>query len=340
MTAAISFVRLCFFQISTSDLNSFKRLTYTHQNRQKTDTLSVARVIMLCMATTLVVGFSAPKTDALVDSQIPVNLESTPVMSAARPVVSNLRKIRVPSTRPSSLAGDIKLNGVLGQVSSRRWSKPSIYSPDRAIADLRSRSSRFHGVGFPEIQTHKTAAVSRQLSKSKSGQWARMISWRTPKNDLAIAEPIAHVRCMGLSPQAVARRADKYNELIVRLAIEYGVSASLIKAVITEESCFNRTALSPVGAQGLMQLMPDTASWLKVRDPHDPEDNIRAGVKYLASLSKQFDSLELTLAAYNAGPGNVRKYGGIPPFAETRAYVRKVKAHYRRYVAASRFASR
>ncbi|MFK7854397.1 MAG: lytic transglycosylase domain-containing protein [Granulosicoccus sp.] len=316
-------------------------MSYFHQNRQKTGTLSVARVTMLCMATTLIVGFSAPKTVVPENSQVSVVQNDGPVMSAARPVLPNtVKKIRVPNTRPSSLASHVKLDSVLGRVSSRRWSKPSAYSPDRAIADLRSRSSRFHGVGFPEIQTHKTAAANRPLSKSTTGQWARMISWRNSEGALNIAEPIAHVRCMGLSPQAVARRADKYNELILRLAMEHDISASLIKAVITEESCFNRKALSPVGAQGLMQLMPDTASWLKVRDPLDPEDNIRAGVKYLASLSKQFDSLELALAAYNAGPGNVRKYGGVPPFAETQAYVRKVKAHYRRYVAASRLASR
>ena len=109
---------------------------------------------------------------------------------------------------------------------------------------------------------------------------------------------------------------------------------------MTVESCFNSQALSPVGAQGLMQLMPDTAQWLKVTDPLDPSDNLRAGVRYIAALQEQFDTLDLALAAYNAGPGNVRRYKGVPPFAETQAYVQKVKANYRRYLAVTQIASR
>jgi soluble lytic murein transglycosylase-like protein len=89
-----------------------------------------------------------------------------------------------------------------------------------------------------------------------------------------------------------------------------------------------------------MQLMPETAQWLKVKDPLDPADNLRAGVRYIGALIEQFDTLELALAAYNAGPGNVRRYKGVPPFAETQAYVQKVKAHYRRYVVANQIASR
>ncbi|NND90958.1 MAG: lytic transglycosylase domain-containing protein [Granulosicoccus sp.] len=167
-----------------------------------------------------------------------------------------------------------------------------------------------------------------------------MITWRAVDQQSESREPIAHVRCMGLTPQAVARRADRYDRLILDIAVEHDVSVSLIKAIITEESCFNNTALSPVGAQGLMQLMPATARWLNVNDPLDPADNLRAGVRYIASLQEQFESLELALAAYNAGPGNVRRYKGVPPFAETQAYVQKVKAHYRRYVAATSLAAR
>lgn len=286
---------------------------------------------MLCMVTTSVVGFSRPKFQAKA-----ITLISTAPVKAVPLDPSLLKQMHVPAIRPSSLAKSADLDTVLGQVSSRRWSKPFTYSPDRAIADLRNVRTSFHGVGFPEVRTYsKPGRHGHAL-----GQWSQMISWRTSKAKPTIAEPIAHVHCMGLSPQAVANRADRYDQLILKFAMEFEISASLIKAVITEESCFNNKALSPVGAQGLMQLMPETADWLKVRDPHDPTDNIRAGVRYLASLRKQFDSLELALAAYNAGPGNVRKYGGIPPFVETQAYVQSVQAHYRRYVAAIRFAIR
>jgi soluble lytic murein transglycosylase-like protein len=170
-----------------------------------------------------------------------------------------------------------------------------------------------------------------------------MITWRQREGKDAkdsVEEPIARVRCMGLTPQAVARRADRYIPLIRVFSMKYNVNFSLIKAVVSAESCFNTKARSRVGAQGLMQLMPRTASWLNVQDPHDPEDNLEAGVRYLASLMDQFDSLELALAAYNAGPGNVRRYGGIPPFAETRAYVKRVQANYRRYAAAIQVARR
>jgi len=136
------------------------------------------------------------------------------------------------------------------------------------------------------------------------------------------------------SASELAFGADHYLDLIYAYAEKYEIDAQLVKAVIAVESCFNNKALSKVGAQGLMQLMPDTAKWLKVQDPHDPAQNVRGGVKYLAVLQKEFDRLELVLAAYNAGPGNVRRYKGIPPFAETRAYVTKVQANYRRYKAA------
>lgn len=297
---------------------------------------------MLCMATTLVVGFSKPRNQ--IESEKLISPEPV-ALARALPVpdpvtTPALMHIHVPASRPSSFASKAGLDSVLGQVSSRRWSKPSIYSPDRAISDLRSSTFSFHGVGFPNIRTHKRRARHRNTSSSDGTQWARMISWRTPKGKVSVPEPIAYVHCMGLSPQAVARRADRYDPMILKIALEYDISASLIKAVITEESCFNNKALSPVGAQGLMQLMPDTASWLNVSDPLDPEDNMRGGIRYLASLRKQFGTLELALAAYNAGPGNVRRYSGVPPFAETQAYVVKVQAHYRRYVAATRFAAR
>lgn len=99
---------------------------------------------------------------------------------------------------------------------------------------------------------------------------------------------------------------------------------ALIAAVIQTESAFNPTALSSKGAQGLMQIMPDTQRYLGLVDPYNPEANIMAGSRYLRDQLNTFGSLELALAAYNAGPGNVQRHGGIPPFAETQGFVRKV----------------
>lgn len=121
-----------------------------------------------------------------------------------------------------------------------------------------------------------------------------------------------------------ARRA-LYDRLIHRAALAHQVEPALIKAVIHTESAFNPRAVSRAGAQGLMQLMPQTADFLKVTEPFDPRQNIDGGARYLAYLMARFDQLDLVLAAYNAGEGNVRRHGGIPPFDETRRYVRKVQ---------------
>ncbi|MBQ9274417.1 MAG: lytic transglycosylase domain-containing protein [Succinivibrio sp.] len=108
-----------------------------------------------------------------------------------------------------------------------------------------------------------------------------------------------------------------------------GLPLNLILAVIDTESGAVAQAVSEKGAQGLMQLMPATQLDLGVANPFDPEENIMAGSRYLAWLYQRFNDLELALAAYNAGPGNVAKYGGIPPFAETQNFVRRVIDRYK-----------
>lgn len=123
-------------------------------------------------------------------------------------------------------------------------------------------------------------------------------------------------------------RMDNYDDLILRASRKHLLSAALIKAVIMAESGMNPNAKSHAGAQGLMQLMPATAAGLGVSDPWNPAQNIEGGSKYLRKNLDRFGSIELALAAYNAGPGNVRKYKGIPPFEETQVYVERVMDLY------------
>jgi soluble lytic murein transglycosylase-like protein len=118
-----------------------------------------------------------------------------------------------------------------------------------------------------------------------------------------------------------------YDDLIERHAADHGVRPELVRAVIQVESGFNARARSVKGAMGLMQLMPATASELGVSNPWDPSENIRGGVAYLAGLLRRFNDERLALAAYNAGPGAVERYGlEVPPYRETQEYVRKIAA--------------
>jgi hypothetical protein len=124
----------------------------------------------------------------------------------------------------------------------------------------------------------------------------------------------------------------KYDTLIAAAAERHKVDYALIKAIIQAESNFDHRAVSPKGAQGLMQLMPQTASSLQVRDSFEPEANIEGGVRYMRYLINVYGGdLRLALAAYNAGEKAVAKHRGVPPFAETRTYVRRVLDRYDHY---------
>ena len=126
--------------------------------------------------------------------------------------------------------------------------------------------------------------------------------------------------------------ANRFNDIINAAASRFDLDPALVQAVIHAESAFNPTAVSPKGAQGLMQLMPATARELNVSNALDARQNILGGANYLARMLQRFDGdTSLATAAYNAGPGTVGRYGGIPPYAETKAYVKRVSILRERY---------
>jgi len=139
--------------------------------------------------------------------------------------------------------------------------------------------------------------------------------------------------CSGMTPDKMDKRAARYLGFIEKYATEFRVDSKLIKAVIRNESCFDKSAVSKAGAQGLMQLMPATAKSLGVTDSFDVQQNVRAGTQYLAQLIKDYNhNLALALAAYNAGPGAVSKFKGVPPYRETQTYIERVMKSYKGYL--------
>jgi len=139
-------------------------------------------------------------------------------------------------------------------------------------------------------------------------------------------------KCNQLDWENIPLNRQAFSDEIQAVATVFSVDDSLIRAIIHAESAYHPDALSPRGAQGLMQLMPATQEELQVVDVFDPLNNIEGGTLYLSRLLNQFDQdVGLAAAAYNAGPGAVHEYGGIPPYKETREYVRRVKILYRRY---------
>ncbi|MGD9950846.1 MAG: lytic transglycosylase domain-containing protein, partial [Desulfobulbus sp.] len=178
----------------------------------------------------------------------------------------------------------------------------------------------FFALSFSSPSTAE-ATVAAYMDVQGNLHYVRGKSSRTNRK-IAINRPVARSK-NDSSPQTI-------NAFIQTAATEHGVDPLLIKAIIKAESNFDPTAVSPKGAQGLMQLMPATAKDLQVADPFDPQDNITGGTKYLRSLLDNYGwDLEMSIAAYNAGPGRVK--GRIPNILETRMYIAKVLDNYQAY---------
>lgn len=177
-------------------------------------------------------------------------------------------------------------------------------------------------------------AVTSGTAQAQIYAWqdasGHMVLSDKPRTDGGAVRTFAVARTTGLK---VTRPSDeksaRFDALIDEHSAAHGVSADLVRAVIQVESAFNPRALSPKGAMGLMQLMPATASELGVANPFDPAQNIGGGIRYLKRLLSRYDDkVELALAAYNAGPGAVDKYGQrVPPYQETRDYVQRITKH-------------
>src|SRR5262245_50413040 len=185
----------------------------------------------------------------------------------------------------------------------------------------RGRHNGRHGRRLRRRRRHRAAIKGLVMGAVVFGTGAKPKAFEKVRSELSTPQVHVSIDSLVAVPAYLA-----YDDIIDEAATLHGVDADLIHAVIQTESSFNAVAVSPAGAQGLMQLMPELQEELGVTEPFNPRQNIMAGTEYLKRLlTYHKGDVALTLASYNAGPGNVLKYRGVPPFKETRAYLRKIK---------------
>ena len=197
-------------------------------------------------------------------------------------------------------------SGMLGGPERRHGDRRS---KERATADRRRGSRR---------RRMRTAVLAAAMSSAPMARPA-----------IALLPPLAKNTKprVDVSAEYFAVPANEaYDDIVQEAAAQYGMDANLIHAVMQAESAFHPYAVSRAGAEGLMQLMPDLSEEMGVSDAFDPRENIMGGTRYLKRLLDYHNgNIDLALASYNAGPGNVERYGGVPPFRETKNYVKTIK---------------
>lgn len=191
-----------------------------------------------------------------------------------------------------------------------------------------------NGFGTNTMQEMAQLKLADNVSKSGRGIGIAQMMYKQMTGDNIPIRHSYNIPQTRLEPikyssiENIVQRISKYDDIIDQASNEYGIPKNLIKSVIAAESAGNHRAVSSAGAKGLMQLMDGTAASLGVSNSFSPEENIFGGTNYLNQMLNKFDgSLELALAAYNAGPGNVEKYNGVPPFDETRKYINRVLSY-------------
>lgn len=189
-----------------------------------------------------------------------------------------------------------------------------------SLIETLQRIEHIQGMAIPHQVSPAPSAAPLQISSGRS--------FSSALNQVSATQASEAPRLS--SPKASGSPAPAaIEQLIQDKARKYDLEPNLLRSLVRAESNFNPKAVSPAGAQGLGQLMPGTARSLGVQDPTDPEQNLEGTAKYLRQQLDRFGKVELALAAYNAGPGAVQKYGGIPPYSETQAYVKKIMSWVR-----------
>ena len=216
-----------------------------------------------------------------------------------------------------------------------------IHNMNNKVIGFHSTRISYIAVCLSTLLAFLSMSIQAELYVYKENDGTSWITDRKMSRDkytllATIGRPTAVLSCSNMIAAKMERRASGYKKSIEAYSTTYEVDPIMVKAIIAVESCFDKNAVSRAGAQGLMQLMPPTARELKVWDSFDANQNIRGGTKYFSQMLTRFNNnTELALAAYNAGPGAVEKYGGIPPYAETIGYVKKVLKRYEGYASQS-----
>lgn len=195
--------------------------------------------------------------------------------------------------------------------------------PEGARARMEELMGRIESLRSPG-----SPSVPSPAPRPEAMDFSSLIASVNPSGPMGGFEPLNPLSGpIGVRLAAGSEQAGEMKSLAIEAAQRHGLSEALFSALVEQESGFNPRAVSSAGAQGLTQLMPGTARALGVTDPFDPRQSLDGGARYLAQMMQEFGGdTRLALAAYNAGPGAVRRHGGVPPFAETQAYVRRIMA--------------